>query len=128
MNNNNESTIRKGNLIWIIICIPLLTANVIYLGPLLFSLALYGPPVNGGALGFIGVIYYLFVFSISDFIVVFLFIIIHKPHGIAKVITYTALIVISLALVSSSLGVFVDEVTAMKLYLIKRGIYPAFLP
>jgi hypothetical protein len=129
MNNDKGSIImKKSNPIWIIIFIPLLIANAIYLGPLLFRLAFYGLPSGVGALGFIGVIYYQFLFSIIDFTAVFLYIIIQKPHGIAKVMSYTALIVISLALVSSSLGVFGDEVTDMKLYLINRGIYPAFLP
>jgi hypothetical protein len=114
---------KKSNPMWKVIFILLLIVNLIYLSPLLLVL-FYGNP----GFGFLGMIPYFFVFSLIDFIAVFSYIITQNPHGIAKNISYTLLIPISLVLVYSSFGIFADNVTNMKMYLIDKGIYPASLP
>jgi hypothetical protein len=45
------------------------------------------------------------LFSIIDFLAVLLFIIIHKPHGIAKFISYTILIIVSWILFYFGIGI-----------------------
>jgi hypothetical protein len=95
---------KKSSPIWRITFILLLICNSIFLGPFLLALVSSGGKAD---LGFIMVILYVFIFSIIDFVPVLLYIITQNPQGIAKIISYTALTVISLALVAFGFG-FID--------------------
>jgi hypothetical protein len=87
---------------------------------------------GGGSLGIIGAFIVGAPLVIIDFIAVLFYVSIQKPQGIAKFISYTALTIVTFLLVYFGIAVveifgWVD-ITEMKLDLIKKGIYPAFLP
>jgi hypothetical protein len=59
----------------------------------------------GGVSG-IGIIPFLFLLALIDFLAVFFYIRKQHPHGIARVISYTVLILITFYLVQMVIGIF----------------------
>ena len=100
MSSEKESTIKKkSNPIWIVFIITLLIVNLI--GGSWVFWAYYSAFLDSNSaseLGFLGVYPYLFTLVIIDIIAVFSYIRKQHPQGMAKVISYTALILIGVVL------------------------------
>jgi hypothetical protein len=106
---DKESIIRKEShpkwaFVLFLLFTILIPVNAIFFGSFLFGLAVDGLPSGGGALGIIGAFILAFPLAIIDFIAVLLFMIIQKPQGIVKFISYTALTIVGLMLFYASIA------------------------
>jgi hypothetical protein len=116
---------KKHNPIWKAIFIIWLLIHILIFG---YVIQLASPGSNIG-LGFIGVIFYAFIFFIIGFVLVLLYVIKQNPQGIAKMISYTALTVISLMLLYFGFGFIISFIPGanraiidLKLYFINIGL------
>ena len=91
----------EGSPFWIMIFIALILINGVF-----FYFAGVAVNQTAGGVSGIGIIPFLFLLALIDFLAVFFYIRKQHPHGIARVISYTVLILIAFYLVQVVIGIF----------------------
>ena len=91
----------KGNLSWKALFILIVAVNLIF-----FYYAGMALNQTAGGVSGIGIIPFLFLLALIDFLAVLFYVRKQHPHGIARVISYAVLILIALYLVQVVIGSF----------------------
>jgi hypothetical protein len=90
----------KGNLSWKALFILIVAVNLIF-----FYYAGTALNQTAGGVSGIGILPFLFLLAVIDFLAAFFYIRKQHPHGIARVISYIVLILITLYLVQMAFGI-----------------------